>query len=150
MDGRLKPYSNYRPYTDEEIRDEQDEYFENDATKKAVPGLFKDRDDITAWIKDSKLELLDIDEINQLNNSDVSEILRYSVRTFLRASESSTSSSETVEIDCGKKSKGTIATVYPTTKTRQNEIACNAKLGLLFSFIIVLLVISKYNCVKFN
>ena len=75
MDGRLKPYSNYRPYTDEEIRDEQDEYFENDATKKAVPGLFKDRDDITAWIKDSKLELLDIDEINQLNNSDVSEIL---------------------------------------------------------------------------
>ena len=75
MDGRLKPYSNYRPYTDEEIRDEQDEYFENDATKKAVPGLFKDHDDITAWIKDSQLELLDIAELNSLDNSDVPEIM---------------------------------------------------------------------------
>ena len=75
MDGRLKSYTNYRPYTDEEIQDEQDEYFENDTTKTAVPGLFKDHDDITAWIKDSQLELLDIDELNQLGNSDVPEIL---------------------------------------------------------------------------
>ena len=75
VDGTLKPYRNYREYTPEEIRDEQDEYFANDATKKALPKLFRDRDDVTYWVKDAKLELLDLEELQRLNNSDIGEIL---------------------------------------------------------------------------
>jgi hypothetical protein len=80
VDGSLKPYRSFRKYTDEEIRSEQDEYFDNDYTKNAVPGLFKDRDDITRWIKDSRLELLDINELRNLKNSDVPEILSYDTK----------------------------------------------------------------------
>lgn len=75
MDGSLKPYRHYREYTDEEIRDEQDEYFANDSTKNALPGLFKDRDDITYWVKDAQVELLDMEELMKLKNSDVSSIV---------------------------------------------------------------------------
>lgn len=77
MDGGLKQYRHYRPYTEEEIRNEQGEYFENDATKKALPGLFRDADDVTFRIKDSPLELLDLNELNRLQNSDVGNILEY-------------------------------------------------------------------------
>jgi len=75
VDGSLKPYRNYRQYTNAEIRDEQDEYFANDHTKHAAPGLFRDRDDITYWVKDSDLELLDIDELKRLKNSDIQRVL---------------------------------------------------------------------------
>ena len=75
VDGTLKPYRNYREYTPEEIRDEQDEYFANDVTKKALPKLFRDRDDVTYWVKDAKLELLDRNELDSLINSDIAEIL---------------------------------------------------------------------------
>ena len=81
VDGTLKPYRSYRQYTDAEIRSEQDEYFANDHTKEAVPGLFKDRDDITRWIKDSRLELLDMNELQNLRNSDVPEILAYNTKS---------------------------------------------------------------------
>ena len=77
VDGTLKSYRHFRKYTDPEIRDEQDEYFDNDATKKTAPGLFRDRDDITYYIKDSRLELLDMDELRLLKNSDVAEILKH-------------------------------------------------------------------------
>lgn len=76
VDGTLKPYRHFRKYTNSEIRDEQDEYFDNDITKRTAPDLFRDRDDITYWIKDSRLELLDIDELMSMKNSDVSEILK--------------------------------------------------------------------------
>ena len=75
MDGSLKPYRHYREYTDEEIRDEQDEYFANDTTKNALPGLFRDRDDITYWVKDAQVELLDMEELAKLKNSDISSIM---------------------------------------------------------------------------
>ena len=75
MDGSLKPYKYYREYTDEEIRDEQDEYFANDKTKNALPGLFRDRDDITYWVKDAQVELLDMEELSKLKNSDISSIM---------------------------------------------------------------------------
>ena len=77
VDGTLKPYRHFRKYTDSEIRDEQDEYFDNDHTKQSAPGLFRDRDDITYWVKDSRLELLDMDELRSLKNSDVAEILKH-------------------------------------------------------------------------
>jgi hypothetical protein len=75
VDGSLKPYRHYREYTDEEIRDEQDEYFANDKTKNALPGLFRDRDDITYWVKDAQVELLDMEELAKLKNSDISSIM---------------------------------------------------------------------------
>jgi hypothetical protein len=77
VDGSLKSYRHYREYTDSEIRDEQDEYFDNDHTKQSAPGLFRDRDDITYWIKDAKLELLDVNELVSLKNSDVAEIIKH-------------------------------------------------------------------------
>lgn len=77
VDGSLKSYRHFREYTDSEIRDEQDEYFDNDHTKESAPGLFRDRDDITYWIKDSKVELLDMSELMSLKNSDIDEILKY-------------------------------------------------------------------------
>jgi len=75
VDGSLKTYKHFRKYTDNEISSEQDEYFDNDHTKKIVPGLFKDKDDLTRWIKDSKLELLDGEEISKMYNSDAGEVL---------------------------------------------------------------------------
>jgi|TARA_B100000073_G_scaffold246475_1_gene206917 hypothetical protein len=75
VDGPLKAYRHYREYTKDEIRSEQDEYFENDATKKALPNLFRDRDDVTYHVKDAPLELLDRGELNRLQNSDAKEIL---------------------------------------------------------------------------
>ena len=75
MDGPLKAYRHYREYSPSEIRDEQDEYFDNDHTKKVIPNLFKDRDDITYHLKDAPLELLDNDEILSMHNSDAGEIL---------------------------------------------------------------------------
>ncbi len=76
VDGSLKPYRHYREYSEDGINSEQDEYFDNVVTKNAAPSLFKDRDDITYWIKDAKLELLDRDELLSLANSDVGEVLK--------------------------------------------------------------------------
>ena len=75
VDGGLKPYRHYREYSEEEIRSETDEYFDNPPTKKALPGIFGDREDMEYWIKDSKLELLDVKELKSLYNSDAGEIL---------------------------------------------------------------------------
>jgi len=75
VDGTLKAYRHYREYTEGEIRSEQDEYFDNEVTKKALPNMFRDRDDVTFHVKDAPLELLDRHELNSLRNSDVKEIL---------------------------------------------------------------------------
>jgi len=75
VDGSLKPYRHYREYTEDEINSEQDEYFDNPVTSKALPGLFGDREDVKYWIQDSKLELLDTKELQSLNNSDIGNIL---------------------------------------------------------------------------
>ena len=75
VDGTLKAYRHYREYTESEIRSEQDEYFDNEETKKALPNMFRDRDDVTFHVKDAPLELLDRHELNSLRNSDVKEIL---------------------------------------------------------------------------
>ncbi len=75
MDGGLKPYRHYRKYTEEEIKSEFEEYFDNPPTKKALPGIFGDKEDMEYHIKDSRLELLDMNELQSLINSDISEIL---------------------------------------------------------------------------
>ena len=80
VNDRLTPYRSYREYSDSEIRDEQGEYFDNDFTKKSIPELFSDEDDVTANIKDSNLELLNLKELERLRNSDISEILGYSTK----------------------------------------------------------------------
>ena len=76
--GSLKPYRHYREYTNKEISSEQDEYFDNDKIQKVIPKMFKDGDDVTYRFKDAKLELLDLEELKNLHNSDTSEILGYS------------------------------------------------------------------------
>ena len=75
MDGSLKPYRNYRKYTEDEIKSETDEYFDNPSTKKALPGMFGDKEDMEYHIKDSRLELLDMNELQSLKNTDIKEIL---------------------------------------------------------------------------
>ena len=75
MDGPLKPYRHFRKYTEEEIKSEFGEYFDNPKARKTLPKLFGDKEDMEYHIKDSKLELLDIEELQSLKNSDVKEIL---------------------------------------------------------------------------
>ena len=75
VDGTLKPYRHYRKYTEEEIKSEFEEYFDNPPTKKALPRLFGDKEDMEYHIKDSRLELLDMKELQSLKNSNVKEIL---------------------------------------------------------------------------
>ena len=43
---KLKPYKYIRPNTEEELADETQEYFGNEYTKKVMPKLGKDKDDI--------------------------------------------------------------------------------------------------------
>lgn len=78
MDGSLEQYTHYRKYSDEEISSEHDEYFDNDHTSKAIPRLFSNEGELTAFIKDSKVETLTAGELAKIKNSDIGEILGYS------------------------------------------------------------------------
>lgn len=75
MDGPLKPYRHFRKYTEKEIKSEFGEYFDNPKARKTLPKLFGDKEDMEYHIKDSRLELLDMEELQSLKNSDVKEIL---------------------------------------------------------------------------
>ena len=75
MDGALKPYRHFRKYTEEEIKSEFGEYFDNQKARKTLPKLFGDKEDMEYHIKDSRLELLDMEELRSLKNSDTKEIL---------------------------------------------------------------------------
>jgi hypothetical protein len=78
VDGGLKTYRHYREYSEEEIRDEYSEYFENDYTSEAMPELFADEDDMSNFIKDSELTTLSPDDLAKIKNADIGEILGYS------------------------------------------------------------------------
>jgi len=75
VDGALKPYRHFRKYTEKEIKSEFGEYFDNPKARKTLPKLFGDKEDMEYHIKDSRLELLDMEELKSLKNSDVKEIL---------------------------------------------------------------------------
>ena len=71
----LKNYKNFRPYTDDEIDDEVEEYHSNEYTKGKLPKMWKDKDDGISDIKTASHEFLDDSELKSLQNSDVGDIL---------------------------------------------------------------------------
>ena len=64
-----------RPYTQDELEKEVDEYHDNPHTKSKLPGMWKDNDDGWADIKAAPYEFPSEAELNSLENSDVSSIL---------------------------------------------------------------------------
>ena len=73
---KLKPYKYIRPNTKEELEDETQEYFGNEYTKKVMPKLGKDKDDILSLMQlPNRIELLSHKELMSLQNSDVPELL---------------------------------------------------------------------------
>ena len=69
---KLKPYKYIRPNTEEELADETQEYFGNEYTKKVMPKLGKDKDDILSLMQlPNRIELLSHEELMRLQNSDV-------------------------------------------------------------------------------
>tara|TARA_B100001105_G_C22334456_1_gene418385 strand:+ start:590 stop:1123 length:534 start_codon:yes stop_codon:yes gene_type:complete len=73
---KLKPYKYIRPNTKEELEDETQEYFGNEYTKKVMPKLGKDKDDILSLMQlPNRIELLSHEELMSLQNSDVPELL---------------------------------------------------------------------------
>ena len=71
----LKNYRHMRPYTQDELEKEVDEYHDNPHTKSKLPGMWKDNDDGWADIKAAPYEFPSEAELNSLENSDVSSIL---------------------------------------------------------------------------
>ncbi len=73
---KLKPYKYIRSYTKEELEDETDEFFENEYTRKIMPKLGKDKDDLLSLFQlPNRIEFLSHKELMSLQNSDISEIL---------------------------------------------------------------------------
>ena len=71
----LKNYRYMRPYTQDELNKEVDEYHDNPHTKAKLPGMWKDNDDGWADIKGAPYEFPSEAELNSLENSDISTIL---------------------------------------------------------------------------
>jgi len=66
---------NTRKYTDEELKDETKEYFNNKATRKEFPNLFKDQAHMIQVLKNAPVKLLSKDILHNLENSDVGDVL---------------------------------------------------------------------------
>ena len=64
--GKLKDYTSLRDYTDEELSNESDEYFENDYTVALAPDAFKSPEDLQKLIKDAKPQVLTDDDYAKL------------------------------------------------------------------------------------
>tara|TARA_A100001201_G_scaffold48974_1_gene48742 strand:+ start:218 stop:1060 length:843 start_codon:yes stop_codon:yes gene_type:complete len=71
----LKNYRYMRPYTQDELDKEVDEYHANSYTKRRLPKLWKDKDDGWADIKGALYEFPSEEEIKSLENSDAGDIL---------------------------------------------------------------------------
>ena len=73
---KLKPYKYIRLNTKEELEDETQEYFGNKYTRKVMPKLGKDKDDLLSLMQlPDRIELLSHEELMRLQNSDVPELL---------------------------------------------------------------------------
>jgi len=64
-----------RKYTDEELQGETSEYFDNEVTKKVAPNAFKDESDMIQKMKDAKPIFLSSEDMQNMNNTDVGDIL---------------------------------------------------------------------------
>ena len=71
----LKKWNHFRPLSYDEIRDEYDEFKENDKTKFVMPRLAKDWDDFNDSVKVAQEEIFSVEEFKELYNSDVGEVL---------------------------------------------------------------------------
>jgi hypothetical protein len=74
-DDKLNLYLYTREYTKEELSHEVKEYFESDLNKKLFPKLAKTPADLKELIADAPSVVLDREELEDLGNSEVSEIL---------------------------------------------------------------------------
>ena len=73
---KLKPYKYIRSYTEEELVAETQEYFDNKYTRKVMPKLGKDKDDLLSLFQlPDRIEFLSHEELMSLQNSDVPELL---------------------------------------------------------------------------
>jgi hypothetical protein len=71
----LKVYIYVKEHTEEELEHEIDEYFKNERTLKAFPNLADSSYELIDMIKKAPAEVLDINELKALENSDVGDIL---------------------------------------------------------------------------
>ena len=75
LDDPRSKVKNIRKYTDEELQGETSEYFDNEVTKKVAPNAFTDESDMIQQIKDAKPVYLSSEEMQNMNNSDMGDIL---------------------------------------------------------------------------
>jgi hypothetical protein len=73
---KLKVYTHIREYTDEDLEYEKDEYFNNERTFEAFPDLADSADELKKLISNAASEVLEVEELQALENSDVGEVLR--------------------------------------------------------------------------
>ena len=71
-----KKHEKIRDLSDEELDNEAGEYFENAFTQAALPGAFKDVEDLKRRVKEAEVTHLDSDQLASLANSDVGDVLR--------------------------------------------------------------------------
>lgn len=71
----LKVYVYVKEPSDEELKYEIDEYFKNERTLESFPNLADSAYELKDMIKKAPVEVLDINELKLLENSDVGEIL---------------------------------------------------------------------------
>ena len=71
----LKVYVYVKEHTDEELKYEIEEYFNNEKTLEAFPDLADSSYELRDMIKKAPAEVLDITELKLLQNSDVGDIL---------------------------------------------------------------------------
>lgn len=73
---KLKVYTNIREYTSEDLDNEVDEYFKNERTLDAFPDMADSATELKKLISNAPSEVLEVDELNALENSDVSDVLK--------------------------------------------------------------------------
>lgn len=71
----LAPYKFIRKYTKEDLKNAIDEFFNNVKTFAKFKNLAKDKIDFLNKVKNGSKQLLSIDDLMKLNNSDVSSVL---------------------------------------------------------------------------
>jgi hypothetical protein len=75
LDDPRAKVTGVRNYSDGEYSEETGEYFNNERTRSIAPNAFKDEDDMIQKMKSAPLKYLSSEEMQNINNSDVGEIL---------------------------------------------------------------------------
>ena len=75
LDDPRAKVTSVRKYSDGEYGEETDEYFKNERTRNIAPNAFKNKDDMIQKMKSASLKYLSSEEMQNINNSDVGDIL---------------------------------------------------------------------------